>query len=104
MVGTGAIVVGSISILTLIITKLKWYAKKNGGCNYGCGFMDKSLIDDDETEIKTIDLGESVHVMYDKNTHHHVPPHTGYKYENADDQAHIEESCCFKRSSFEYKM
>jgi hypothetical protein len=101
MVETGAIVVGSISILTLIITKLKCYAKKNGGCNYGCGFMDKSLIDDDETEIKTIDLGESVHVMYVKNKHHHVPPHTEYEYENADDQAHIEESCCFKRSPFE---
>ena len=70
MVETGAIVVGSISILTLIITKLKCYAKKNGSCNYGCGFLDKSLVDDDETEIKTIDLGESVHVMYVKNKHH----------------------------------
>ena len=101
MVETAAIVVGSISILTLIITKLKCYAKKNGGCNYGCGFMDKSLIDDDETEIKTIDLGESVHVMYVKNKHHHVPPHTEYEYENADDHSHLEESCCFKRSPFE---
>ena len=36
MVETGAIVVGSISIITLIITKLKCYAKKNGSCNYGC--------------------------------------------------------------------
>ena len=71
MVETGAIVVGSISIITLIITKLKCYAKKNGSCNYGCGFLDKSLVDDDETEIKTIDLGESVHVMYVKNKHHH---------------------------------
>ena len=70
MVETGAIVVGSISIITLIITKLKCYAKKNGSCNYGCGFLDKSLVDDDETEIKTIDLGESVHVMYVKNKHH----------------------------------
>ena len=71
MVETGAIVVGSISILTLIITKLKCYAKKNGSCNYGCGFLAKSLVDDDETEIKTIDLGDSVHVMYVKNKHHH---------------------------------
>ena len=101
MVETGAIVDGSINILTLIITKLKCYAKKNGGCNYGCGFMDKSLVDDDETEIKTIDLGESVHVMYVKNKHHHVPQHTECEYENADDQAHIEESCCFKRLPFE---
>ena len=75
MVETGAIVVGSISIITLIITKLKCYAKKNGSCNYGCGFLDKSLVDDDETEIKTIDLGESVHVMYVKNKHHHEHNH-----------------------------
>ena len=70
MVETGAIVVGSISILTLIITKLKCYAKKNGSCNYGCGFTSKDIFDDDDTEIKTVDLGESVHVMYVKNKHH----------------------------------
>jgi hypothetical protein len=98
----GAIVVGSISILTLIITKLKCYAKKNGSCNYGCGFTDKSLVDDDETEIKTIDLGESVHVMYVKNKRHHVPPphvepEAEYEYENVN----IDESSCFKRSPFE---
>ena len=101
MVETGAIVVGSISILTLIITKLKCYAKKNGNCNYGCGFMDKSLIDDDEIDVKTIDLGESVHVMYVKNKKHHVPPphiEQEYEYENIDDN-----SCfsVFKRSPFE---
>ena len=71
MVDTGAIGVGSISIITLIITKLKCYAKKNGSCNYGVGFMDKSLIDDDEIDVKQMDLGESVHVMYVKNKHHH---------------------------------
>ena len=54
MVETGAIVAGSISILTLIITELKCYAKKNGGCNYGCGFMDKSLTDDDEMKLKQL--------------------------------------------------
>ena len=104
MVETGAIIVGSISILTLIITKLKCYAKKNGSCNYGCGFMDKSLVDDDETEIKTVDLGESVHVMYVKNKHHHVPPHIEpeeeYEYENVN----IDENSCFsvfKKSPFE---
>ena len=70
MVESGAIIVGSISIITLIITKLKCYAKKNGSCNYGVGFTDKSLIDDDEIDVKTIDLGESVHVMYVKNKHH----------------------------------
>ena len=92
---SGAVTVGGISIITLMITKLKCYAKKNGSCNYGCGFTDKSLIDDDETEIKTIDLGESVHVMYVKNKHHksHEPE---TEYESADEQAHVEESCCFK--------
>ena len=102
MVETGAIIVGSISILTLIITKLKCYARKNGSCNYGCGFTDKSLIDDDETEIKTIDLGESVHVMYVKSKHykHHHEPETEDEYENADEHAHLDVSC-FKRSPFE---
>ena len=100
MVETGAIVVGSISILTLIITKLKCYAKKNGSCNYGCGFMDKSLIDDDEIDVKTIDLGESVHVMYVENKKHHEPPHIEqeYEYENIDDNTCFS---VFKRSPFE---
>jgi hypothetical protein len=80
MVETWAIVVGSINILTLIITKSKCYAKKNGSCNYGCGFTEKSLVGDDETEIKTIDLGESVHVMYVKNKHHVPPPHIEPEY------------------------
>ena len=44
--------------------------KKNGSCNYGVGFTDKSLIDDDEIDVKQMDLGESVHVMYVKNKHH----------------------------------
>ena len=99
MVETGAIIVGSICILTLIITKLKCYAKQNGSCNYECGFMDKSLIDDDEIYVKTIDLGESVHVMYVKNKHHVPPPHIEpeYEYENVN----IDESSCFKRSPCE---
>ena len=66
----GAVTVGGISIMTLILTKLKCYAKKNGSCNYGCGFTSKDIFDDDDTEIKTVDLGESVHVMYVKNKHH----------------------------------
>ena len=86
MVETGAIVVGSISIITLIITKLKCYAKKNGSCNYGCGFLDKSLVDDDETEIKTIDLGESVHVMYVKNKHHHSHNHKEEDSEDSEEE------------------
>ena len=95
MVETGAIVVGSISILTLIITKLKCYATNNDSCNFGCGFQDKSLIDDDETEIKTIDLGESVHVMYVKNKHH-APVHEPETEEEETDDENVEESCFFK--------
>ena len=33
------------------------------------GCSDKPLLDDDEIEVKTVDLGE-VHVMYVKNKHH----------------------------------
>ena len=71
MVETGAIVVGSIRIITLFLTKLKCYAKKNGTCNYGVGFTDKTLIDDDDTEIKTMDLG-AVPVMYVKKKASHA--------------------------------
>jgi FtsZ-interacting cell division protein ZipA len=96
----GAIVVGGISIITLVITKLKCYAKKNGSCNYGCGFTDKSLINDDETEIKTLDLGESVHVLYVKNKHHKQPHkqqhHQEYETEYESEDENVEESCCFK--------
>ena len=60
--------------------------------------MDKSLIDDDEIDVKTIDLGESVHVMYVKNKKKHHVPEPEYEYENID-----ENSCfsVFKRSPFE---
>ena len=67
----GALTVGGISIATLIIAKLKFYIKKNGAWTFGCGFMDKPLIDDDEIEVKTVELGD-VHVLYVKNKHHEV--------------------------------
>ena len=70
----GAVVVGGISILTIIVTKLKCYAKKNGSCNYGIGFMDKPLIDE-EYEIKTLDLG-GVNVMYSIAKHHYPKEET----------------------------
>ena len=39
--------------------------------NYGCGFTDAQLVNnDDDTEIKQIDMGDSVHVLYVKNKHH----------------------------------
>ena len=43
----GAVTVGSLSILPIIVAKLKCYAKKNGSCNYGCGYLDKPLIDEE---------------------------------------------------------
>ena len=60
---SGAITVGSISILTIIVQKLKFYVKKNGSLNWGLGCSDKPLIDDDEIEVKTVDFwGGTCHV------------------------------------------
>ena len=59
-----------ISILTIIVSKLKFYVKKNGSLNWGVGCMDAPIMnDDDELEVKTVELG-GVHVMYVKNKHH----------------------------------
>ena len=66
---TGALTVGGISILTIIVTKLKCYVKKtNGNFNYACGYLDKSLVEDQD-EIKTIDV-DGVTMIY-KYKHHH---------------------------------
>ena len=65
----GALTVGGISILTIIVSKLKFYVKKNGSLNWGVGCQDKPLVDDDEIEVKTVELGD-VHVMYVKNKHY----------------------------------
>ena len=65
----GALTVGGISIATIIVSKLKFYVKKNGSINWGIGCQDKPLVDDDEIEVKTVELGD-VHVMYVKNKHH----------------------------------
>ena len=92
----GALSMGGISIATIIVQKLKFYVKQNGSLNWGVGCMDSPLQNDDETEVKTVDLGD-VHVMYVKNKHHtapHVEPET--EYESVDEHAHVEESCCFK--------
>ena len=35
----------------------------------GVGCQDKPLVDDDEIEVKTVELGD-VHVMYVKNKHY----------------------------------
>ena len=53
----------------VLISKLKCYYKQNGETRYGCGFTDKSLIDDDETEIKTVNVDDTT-VFYVSKKHH----------------------------------
>ena len=65
----GAGLMGGVSIATLIITKIKCYLKQNGDTRYGCGFTEKSLIDDDETEIKTVNVDDTT-VFYICKKHH----------------------------------
>jgi hypothetical protein len=65
----GALTVGGISILTIIVSKLKFYVKKNGSLNWGVGCQDKPLVDDDDIEIKQLEMG-GVHVLYVKTKHH----------------------------------
>ena len=72
----GAGLMGSISVLTIILGKLKCYVKRNGSFTYGCGFTDKSLMGDDETEIKTINVDDTT-VFYVSKKHH--------LYEESDD-------------------
>jgi uncharacterized membrane protein len=65
MVLEGALVVGSISIITLAVSRFKCFIKKNGHLNYGLGCTDKPLIDDtDELIVKQFDLGENVKGIY----------------------------------------
>ena len=70
----GALTVGGISIVTLVINRFKFYVKKIGSFNWGCGCTDKPLIDDDELEIRQIELGD-VKVLYVKPKHHHPVHH-----------------------------
>ena len=65
----GAGLMGGVSITTLIITKLKCYSKQNGDTRYGCGFTEKSFIDDEETEIKTVSIDDTT-VFYVSKKHH----------------------------------
>ena len=81
MVLEGAVAVGSISILTIIITKLKCYAKKNGSCNYGFACMDKPLLDDDDVSIKTVEM-DGIHFLHVAKTNNH---HEESEYETDSD-------------------
>ena len=65
----GAGLMGGVSITTLVISKLKCYYKQNWETRYGCGFTDDPLIDDDETEIKTVNVDDTT-VFYVSKKHH----------------------------------
>ena len=67
---TGVLVAGS-ALLTAVISKVKFFVKKNGSWNCGCGFMDKPLVDDDEIEVKQFDMGgvKGFHIK-PKGNHH----------------------------------
>ena len=63
----GAGLMWGVSITTLIITKIKCYYKQNLETRWGCVFTDKSLIDDDETEIKTVTVDDTTVFYVSKN-------------------------------------
>ena len=62
------LLVGGISIVTACVAKFKCYIKKNGSLNWAVGCTDKPLVDDDEIEVKTLDLGD-VKVLYARPKH-----------------------------------
>lgn len=70
MVETGFVVAG-VSIITIILTKFKFYVKKNGDWSCACGFLDTKLIDDEEVEIKYFELSDNVKGIYMKPKGHH---------------------------------
>ena len=82
----GVITVGGISTITIIVSKLKCYAKKKGSCNYGCGVTEKPLIEE-EYEVKTLDLN-GVSVMYTIAKHHY--PKEEQQEEETDDEGSYE--------------
>jgi hypothetical protein len=83
-VETGFVVAGA-SLITVIITKLKCYVKKNGSLNWGCGFMDKPLVDDDELVVKQFDLGDNVKGLYVMPKGHNHLHHEEHEFESDND-------------------
>ena len=65
----GAGLMGGVSITTLIVSKIKCSFTQNGETRYGCGFTGRNLIDDDEAEIKTINVEDTI-VFYVYRKHH----------------------------------
>ena len=74
MVETG-FVVACTSIISIIVSKFKFYIKKNGKWTCGCGFTDKPLITEDDLEVNEFDLGD-VKGIYVK------PKHTSVEFKN----------------------
>ena len=68
---TGVLVAGS-ALLTAVISKVKFFIKKNGSWNCGCGFMDKPLVDDDEIEVKQFDMGDVKGFYIKPKGHYHL--------------------------------
>ena len=68
---TGFLVAGS-ALLTAVIAKVKFFIKKNGSWNCGCGFMDKPLVDDDEIEVKQFDMGDVKGFYIKPKGHYHL--------------------------------
>ena len=80
---TGILVAGS-ALLTAVISKVKFFVKKNGSWNCGCGFMDKPIApDDDEIEVKQFDLGENVKGLYVRPKHQHLYTHEEHNIEDS---------------------
>ena len=68
---TGVLVAGP-ALLTAVISKVKFFVKKNGSWNCGCGFMDKPLVDDDEIEVKQFDMGDVKGFYIKPKGHYHL--------------------------------
>ena len=68
---TGILVAGS-ALLTAVISKVKFFVKKNGNWNFGCGFQDKPLVDDDEIEVKQFDMGDVKGFYIKPKGHYHL--------------------------------
>ena len=77
---TGVLVAGS-ALLTAVMSKVKFFIKKNGSWNCGCGFMDKPLVDDDEIEVKQFDMGD-VKGFYIKPKGHYHLQHEGHNIDS----------------------
>ena len=73
MVGTGFVVAG-VSIITIILTKFKFYVK-NCDWSCACGFLvkNKPLVGEDAVEIKYFELSDNVNCIYMKPKGHIAP-------------------------------